>query len=101
VVPHYADLVSHVASGPSVYLKVSGGRDVVEDLRETVGPGDVQLAKTLRPKSLRARYGTNRVSTSAAAPAYCAPAFSLKNFVGAGFDIDVNGALRVRPAVAR
>ena len=53
--PHYADLVSHVASGPSVYLKVSGGRDVVEDLRETVGPGDVQLAKTLRPKSLRAR----------------------------------------------
>ena len=62
IFPHYAQVVAEAASGPAVFLKLVTARGAcVEKLRELMGPGDVDLARTLRPKSLRARMGTDRV----------------------------------------
>lgn len=67
VYPYYNDMVAHLIEGPSVFLKISspgsgGGCGAVETFREACGPAEVEVAKVLRPKSLRARFGTNRVS---------------------------------------
>lgn len=35
--------------------------NVVESLRKLVGPNDPEIAKTLRPDTIRARYGEDRV----------------------------------------
>mmetsp|Transcript_6297 Transcript_6297/g.13018 ORF Transcript_6297/g.13018 Transcript_6297/m.13018 type:complete len:352 (+) Transcript_6297:40-1095(+) len=70
VYPHYNDLVAHMISGPSVFLKIGSGAGtggtggVVDGFREACGPGVVQVAKMLRPKSLRARFGTDRVKNA-------------------------------------
>jgi len=62
VLPYYAPFVASMTEGPVIYLKLSGyGDGVVEAFREACGPSEVELAKTLRPKSIRARYGTDRV----------------------------------------
>ena len=57
----YAELVSQMVESPSIFLKLSGGPGVVEDFREFCGPQDVEVAKVLRPKSLRAQFGADRV----------------------------------------
>ena len=64
VLPHYAGMVGHMAEGPVVFLGLSGGPGVVDEFREACGPPDVELARTLRPKSLRARFGTDRVKNA-------------------------------------
>lgn len=62
VLPHYAQTVAHVTEGPSVFLKLSGpGPNVVTDFRDACGPGEVELAKLLRPQSLRALFGADSV----------------------------------------
>lgn len=58
---YYENMIDHMIEGPSVYLKLSGG-NVVEAFRECCGPPDVGVARHLRPKSLRAQFGTDRVS---------------------------------------
>jgi len=61
VLPTYAQTIAHVTEGPSVFLKLSGGPDVVRDFREACGPSEVELAKVLRPQSLRALFGSDSV----------------------------------------
>lgn len=45
-----------MCSSPCLALEVRG-EDVVRRFREFCGPFDVQVAKTLRPGSLRAKFG--------------------------------------------
>jgi nucleoside-diphosphate kinase len=62
VLPHYAQTVAHVTEGPSVFLKLRGqGPNVVADFRDACGPCEVELAKLLRPASLRALFGADHV----------------------------------------
>mmetsp|Transcript_29672 Transcript_29672/g.38257 ORF Transcript_29672/g.38257 Transcript_29672/m.38257 type:complete len:307 (+) Transcript_29672:197-1117(+) len=58
---YYENMIDHFLEGPSVYLKISGTDNVVEMFREFCGPNDVEVAKHLRPNSLRAKFGSNRV----------------------------------------
>jgi len=61
VVSYYTGMLDHMIEGPSIFVEVSGGEGVVEAFREFCGPADVEVAAVLRPKSLRARFGKDRV----------------------------------------
>jgi nucleoside-diphosphate kinase len=61
VVPHYEEMMTHLTSGAVLALVLSSGSgDVVEAFREVCGPDDPEVARALRPKSLRAMYGMSR-----------------------------------------
>ncbi|KXZ44028.1 hypothetical protein GPECTOR_75g752 [Gonium pectorale] len=56
-------MVDHLTSGPVLALEVAdrSGADAVEAFRQLAGPLDPELARVLRPESLRARFGLNNV----------------------------------------
>lgn len=60
VVPEYAGWLEELASGVCMVLQVRGD-DIVARLREFVGPYHPEIAQTLRPETLRARYGADSV----------------------------------------
>lgn len=57
VLPYYSDLIDTMSGGASIAMEVRGPSGVVEQLREVCGPHDVDMARHLRPASLRARLG--------------------------------------------
>ena len=63
VVPEYSMMVDEITSGPFVALEVSGNGNgsTVEAFRELVGPLDPEIARVLRPNSLRAKFGFDKV----------------------------------------
>lgn len=62
VLPYYADLIDGMSVGPIIALEVRGPPGVVEQLREVCGPHDVDMARHLRPASLRARLGRDNAN---------------------------------------
>ena len=60
VVPEYVDHVSELAGGMCVALEVRA-EDAVNTFRQSAGPWDVEMAKVLRPDSIRGLYGIDRV----------------------------------------
>ncbi|XP_055360943.1 thioredoxin domain-containing protein 6 isoform X2 [Betta splendens] len=57
----FEDLVQFMSSGPSHILilsQIEGSSNVVPAWREFIGPADVEEAKSQKPESLRAQYGT-------------------------------------------
>lgn len=60
VVPEFAEHVVELCSGMCVALELRA-EDAVSTFRQTVGPWDVEMAKELRPDTLRGRYGIDRV----------------------------------------
>jgi nucleoside-diphosphate kinase len=59
---YYENMIQHLIEGPCVFIKLSSSSsNVVEDFRELCGPSDVEVAKHLRPQSIRAQLGLNRV----------------------------------------
>ncbi|KAJ3383524.1 Nucleoside diphosphate kinase 7 [Entophlyctis sp. JEL0112] len=70
VVPEYQKIVDQLTSGPLVALEISGGpasangENIVSSFRELAGPVDPELAKKLRPKSLRAMYGLDKIKNA-------------------------------------
>jgi nucleoside-diphosphate kinase len=60
VLPEFVPMVEHISSGPLIALELRQ-EGVVPKLRELVGPNDPEIAKHLRPNSLRAKYGLDRV----------------------------------------
>ncbi|CAB3383763.1 Hypothetical predicted protein [Cloeon dipterum] len=81
VLYEYSDMVAQLQSGPCVALEITwpklkmpvvdhippsssgdgGGKDVVLAFRTLVGPFDPELARKLRPHSLRAKFGKDKV----------------------------------------
>jgi nucleoside-diphosphate kinase len=67
VVPEYGRMVEELTAGPALVLEIcaqqqggsggGGGESIVQQLREAAGPADPELARLLRPHSLRARFG--------------------------------------------
>lgn len=53
VLPEYLPLVEHLSNGPSVALEIRQ-ENVVTAFRDFVGPNDPEIAKHLKPGSLRA-----------------------------------------------
>jgi len=61
IVDDYGSMVKQISDGMAIALEVTGpGKDNVTEFRQLVGPADPELARTLRPMSLRAKYGKNR-----------------------------------------
>ncbi|MEW5319871.1 MAG: hypothetical protein WDW38_010990 [Sanguina aurantia] len=55
-------MVEELTSGPCIAIEVADrdGAECVESLRQLAGPMDPELARVLRPQSLRARFGLNK-----------------------------------------
>jgi nucleoside-diphosphate kinase len=60
VLAEYHDAVHHMASGATWVLQVTGA-DAVLHSRELCGPFDPVIARALRPNTIRAKYGKDRV----------------------------------------
>merc|ERR1719181_2400684 len=60
VLPEYHDMVSQLCAGPSLVMEVRQ-EDAVNSFRKLVGPHDPEVAKHLRPNTLRAKFGIDRV----------------------------------------
>ena len=60
VLPEFTAVVDHLTSGPCIALEVRQ-ENVVNSFRQLAGPLDPEVAKHLRPNTLRANYGSDRV----------------------------------------
>lgn len=52
VLPEYIPLIEHLISGPSIVLELRQ-ENVVQAFRNLVGPHDPEIAKYLRPNTIR------------------------------------------------
>lgn len=60
VVPEYNDHVVEFCGGMCVAMELRA-QDAVQTFRQTAGPWDVEMAKELRPNTIRGIYGIDRV----------------------------------------
>lgn len=60
VLPDFSDQVTQLCSGMCVAMEVRAERPVAT-FRATAGPWDIEFAKQLRPSSIRAIYGVDKV----------------------------------------
>ncbi len=63
VLPEYVPLIEHMAAGPLLAMEIRQ-ENVVAAFRNLVGPNDPEIAKYLRPNTLRAQYGMDRVKNA-------------------------------------
>ena len=56
VVPEYVPLTEHMTTGPSIVLEVRQ-ENAVKAFRDLAGPADPEIAKNLRPNTIRALFG--------------------------------------------
>ncbi|KAG1675105.1 Nucleoside diphosphate kinase 7 [Nymphon striatum] len=66
VLPEYKNMVSELVKGPCIAMEITchpckNLSEIVNNFREFVGPSDPEVAKSIRPDSLRAKYGTDRI----------------------------------------
>ena len=60
IYPSYVSMINHITTSPVIAVMIVGDNfDVVERFRELTGPLDPELAKVLKPKSLRALFGND------------------------------------------
>ncbi|CAL8252454.1 unnamed protein product [Merluccius merluccius] len=63
VVTEYPNMVSELCSGPCMALEVRGS-DTPKTFRDFCGPADPEIARHLRPATLRALYGKDKVQNA-------------------------------------
>lgn len=51
----YVNMREHIISGPSVVLVIEKNENVVDEFRQKCGPHDPEIAKYLRPDTIRAK----------------------------------------------
>ena len=61
--PEHNRIVEHSINGPCVAIEVRHDEPVVP-FRELCGPFDPEIARKLRPNSIRARFGIDRVKNA-------------------------------------
>ena len=59
VLPEFPSMVEHMTNGPCIVLEVRQ-ENAVNSFRSLCGPMDPEIAKSLRPNTIRARFGHNR-----------------------------------------
>ncbi|XP_071839564.1 nucleoside diphosphate kinase homolog 7-like isoform X2 [Apostichopus japonicus] len=65
VVAEYIDMVNELSSGPCIVLEVTGqGDNIPTKFREFVGPADPEIARHLRPNTLRAKFGHTKINNA-------------------------------------
>jgi len=62
VIDNYGELVNELSSGPILVMQIfeNCSDDIVQRFRQFCGPCDPNLAKALRPTTLRAKYGDDK-----------------------------------------
>jgi nucleoside-diphosphate kinase len=63
VVPEFPGMVDQLTAGPCIAVEVLG-EDVVPTFRTLCGPPDPEIARHIRPDTLRARFGTDKVANA-------------------------------------
>ena len=63
VVAEYNQMVEELSSGPCIAFEVSG-TDAHGTFRELVGPNDPEIARHLRPHTLRAKFGQDKIKNA-------------------------------------
>ena len=61
--PEYNRIVQHSINGPCVAIEVRHDEPIIL-FRELCGPFDPEIARKLRPNSIRARFGIDRVKNA-------------------------------------
>ncbi|XP_072179883.1 nucleoside diphosphate kinase homolog 7-like [Diadema setosum] len=62
VVAEYMDMVTELTSGPCYVMEITGkGEETPQAFREFVGPADPEIARQLRPNTLRALFGSDKI----------------------------------------
>eukprot|EP01084_Bolivina_argentea_P181847 314024_1 len=69
ILQEYKEMVDEAIVSPCIALEIRA-EDAVRTFRKSAGPWDVEVAKELRPGSLRAIYGSDRVKMPYIAPIY-------------------------------
>ena len=59
VLPEFVGMVEHMTTGPCIVLEVRQ-ENAVKSFRELCGPTDPEIAKYLRPNTIRAKFGHSR-----------------------------------------
>jgi len=59
VLPEFVGMIEHMTSGPCIVMEVRQ-ENAVKSFRELCGPMDPEIAKNLRPNTIRARFGHSR-----------------------------------------
>lgn len=57
------EMVTELISGPVIALEI-GGNNARTTFRDFVGPADPEIARTLRPNTLRAKFGVNKIKNA-------------------------------------
>jgi len=60
VLPEFLPMIEHMTTGPCIALEVRQ-ENVIPAFRKLCGPHDSEIAKHLRPNSIRAKFGNDRV----------------------------------------
>lgn len=63
VVEEYTSMVEEIISGPCVVFEITG-ENAHTVFREFVGPADPEIARHLRPHTLRAKFGQNKIKNA-------------------------------------
>ncbi|GFT17177.1 nucleoside diphosphate kinase 7 [Trichonephila clavipes] len=66
VLAEFKDMVAQLMSGPSIALEISkkNSANVFEEFRTYVGPSDPEIARKIRPGTLRANYGHDKIKNA-------------------------------------
>ena len=63
VVKEFPNMVEELISGPCVAMEISG-TSAHDDFRKLVGPPDPEIARHLRPDTLRAKFGVDKIKNA-------------------------------------
>eukprot|EP01041_Mallomonas_annulata_P006073 gene6073-12256_t len=63
VIPDFVDQINHMTSGISIALELRA-EDAVTVFRQTAGPFDVSIAKEIRPGTIRALFGIDKIRSA-------------------------------------
>ena len=63
VLPEYIPVTEQMTTGPCIVLEVRQ-ENAVNSFRDLCGPMDPEIAKNLRPSSLRAKFGIDRAKNA-------------------------------------
>lgn len=63
VVREYTSMVEQLCSGPCIALEITG-QDAHQRFRELTGPADPEIARHLRPYTLRAKFGADKIKNA-------------------------------------
>ncbi|RZF38472.1 hypothetical protein LSTR_LSTR011962 [Laodelphax striatellus] len=66
VVNEYQAMVNHMISGPCIAMEISAfeNEDTAVKFRELAGPADPDIARKLRPNTIRARFGKDKIENA-------------------------------------